>query len=195
MLCPICHDIGSPTDPLCNNCQTHQHILGTSPVPVRILAFFTRAEPLRDALHHYKNINHPQHNAAQRALHAHLENTWPTHHEAIVVVPSTKHAHTTNPLSELVARHHPNLIAPNPLAASAPAPERQRIANPTLFTVTRTVKGQSLTLVEDAYVTGATAQSAAHALTQAGATVTNITAIGRRINPAHTPDHPHHTTT
>jgi len=61
--------------------------------------------------------------------------------------------------------------------------------------VTRTVKGQSLTLVEDAYVTGATAQSAAHALTQAGATVTNITAIGRRINPAHTPGHPHHTTT
>ena len=91
-----------------------------------------------------------------------------------VPVPSTRTTH--NHLADLIS-----LTGRAPRHLLTARKERnRRNADPELFATTRAVTGPVL-LIEDCYVTGATAQSAAHTLTNAGATALMIVAIGRRL--------------
>ena len=56
-------------------------------------------------------------------------------------------------------------------------------ANDDGFESVRDVRGERVLLVDDTFTTGATAQSAASALGNAGATVVGIVAVGRVIKP------------
>ena len=187
-LCPICKDSATVGAVLCHSCPQHQSALRRSLTPVYPLAFFSRTDPLRDYLHHYKDDTHPDQLEATHALDEHIATTWPNLDLPIVVVPSTKTDCTH--LAELINNHFQ--IAPLfSLRATQHAPERPRVARPTLFTITGTPPSGPVLLVDDAYVTGSTAQSAAHTLTSKGVDIAAIVALGRRINPEHAPNHPH----
>jgi hypothetical protein len=67
---------------------------------------------------------------------------------------------------------------------SAGLEAQHRVYDPQLFTIyAPRVQGRRFLLLEDVYVSGARAQSAATALRSAGAEVAGILALGRRVNP------------
>ena len=189
-LCPICHDQSDTHTPLCHNCISHTHQLGRTPTPVTALSIFHRSHPLRDPLHHYKDPDAPDFHTSRHTLTALLASTIPallsTGH-TLTTVPSTKrHNHLHD-----IATH----AGLNPHQTLTPAAASQRTAAPTLFTVKQDTPNAPVVILEDAYVTGSTAQSAAHTLQAAGIHVAKIIAIGRRINPEHLPNHPAYLTT
>jgi orotate phosphoribosyltransferase len=56
------------------------------------------------------------------------------------------------------------------------------------FDVAENVTGKKLLLLDDVYTTGSRSQSAASALTAAGANIVGIMVIGRRVNPDYSED-------
>lgn len=186
-ICRLCHDSLSGHHSLCHNCLSHRDRLGHLPVPVLALSLFDRQHPLRDALHAYKDETSPDFIPSQQALTVRLAQQLkpliPTG-VTLTTVPSTRrhnHLHDVATSAGL-----------NPIHTLQPRyPRAERIADPNQFrTITGLTESPPLLVLEDAYVTGSTAQSAAHALIEAGATVTGIAAIGRRINPQYAPEHP-----
>lgn len=184
-LCPICCDTTGAIGTPCHNCLSHTAKLNHAPAGVIPLTIFNRAHPLRDLLHNYKDPNHPDFHTARQTLINKLATEVPLFPTGITLttVPSTTRTNHLHTIAQAAGLHPEHTLTVNHTRS-------ERIATPTLFTAQRTLHGKRIAVLEDTYVTGATAQSAAHALRHAGAKVIAIIAIGRRINPQHAPGHP-----
>lgn len=191
-VCGICRDSKTPATKQCDNCSNNTGILGTSSVPVRALTLYTRTCPIRDVLTGYKNplCEQQQSHEAEiadllRRLLGRLrtQRRW----DAICVVPSSN-ADRVHPMHVIVhdaIDHRGLLISP---LRRGPAPIGHGRPHPDGYTATVRLDGRRVLIVDDVYTTGARSQSAAHALVRAGATITTIAVIGRRINPDATPE-------
>lgn len=179
----------------CGPCRTAALLLG--PLRADATAFCALApvggELARDLLA-YK---HPHVPAAARAaaagrLAARLRD-WLAAHEAtlaaaagaprfdrLTTVPSTL-GRRTHPLPAVAGGRAVALLVPAPSAAAP------RGFSPARYRVVAPVRGRSVLVVEDAWVTGAHAQSAAAALKRAGARAVAVLALGRWLNPAYPP--------
>ena len=113
----------------------------------------------------------------------------------VAVVPSKKGRTTyeTQPLRRALAT-----VAPmrdrlrEVLRCARPVTERLREYRPEIFEAANDVRGHRIVLVEDTWISGATALSAAGALLDAGAESVVITPIGREMKPAfHGEEHPY----
>jgi hypothetical protein len=104
--------------------------------------------------------------------------------DAAVVVPPKGMRDMPHPLQRaleaLPARSLPPIESPLVLGD---ARIDRRAPHPDGFTAIERLDGRSFLVLDDVYTTGATAQSAAHALRAAGASVTAILVVGRRLNP------------
>jgi hypothetical protein len=103
--------------------------------------------------------------------------------EGITVVPSSGARAGTHPLLETLRMITPwdeKLIE---TMRKGPAQVGHTIADDAGFEVTRNVAGQSLLLVDDTLTSGARLQSAASALSLAGADVVAAVVVGRVMNP------------
>ena len=99
----------------------------------------------------------------------------------LAVVPSGQGRPGPHPLLRLLA---PLLVlAPAPLAIR-PGEPLGRSLNPARFRASPSVAGQSVLLVDDTWVSGASAQSAVVALRLAGARQVAVVVLGRHIDPA-----------
>jgi hypothetical protein len=99
----------------------------------------------------------------------------------LAVVPSGQGRPGPHPLAGLLA---PLLaLAPAPLAIR-PDETLGRSLNPARFRASPSVAGQSVLLVDDTWVSGSSAQSAAVALRLAGARQVAVVVLGRHVDPA-----------
>jgi hypothetical protein len=99
----------------------------------------------------------------------------------LAVVPSGQGRPGPHPLAGLLA---PLLaLAPAPLAIR-PGELLGRSLNPDRFRASPSVAGQSVLLVDDTWVSGSSAQSAAVALRRAGARSVAVVVLGRHVDPA-----------
>jgi hypothetical protein len=95
----------------------------------------------------------------------------------LAVVPSGQGRPGRHPLLRLLA------LAPAPLAIR-PGEPLGRSLNPARFRASPSVAGQSVLLVDDTWVSGASAQSAVVALRRAGAGPVAVVVLGRHVDPA-----------
>jgi hypothetical protein len=109
--------------------------------------------------------------------------------DAAVVVPGKGDRPPPHPLlsalQDLPATSLPPL---EDLLALGEGPISRRAPSPAGYKVTGNVAGRSIVVIDDVYTTGATAQSAAHALRNAGASVPAIVVVGRRLNREYRPE-------
>lgn len=182
--CPLCHDGMEAESIFCHNCIRHQERLEHGPCPLLILSVFNRSHPLRDVLHDYKDDTSTEQIHAQQALTVRLAQKLtpllPTG-TTLTTVPPTSGRH--NYLHDVATTAGLNPVH----TLESNYPRHERIADPHQFRAINTDIEDRVMLLEDAYVTGATAQSAANTLRAAGCNVLGIVAIGRRINPEHLP--------
>ena len=135
--------------------------------------------------------------------------------DVATTVPSSVAAHDRNhPLRVIVGervartapRHERLLTVPERDAGARPArarpadaspagappararPPRARVVDHRRFLATRALHGEHVLLIDDTWVTGATAQSAAGALKQAGAATVAVLVIGRHMHAEHARD-------
>lgn len=155
------------------------------------------------ALQTYKTAQFREHGATLGAL----THRWLSEHETdirlllggpasyVTVVPSKKAAiaYENQPLRRALS-----LIAPlasrlrNVLRCTKPMSERLTTYSPQNFEAVDDVAGDRIVLVEDTWIRGATALSAAGALLSAGAASVVITPIARDVKPSfHGEDHPY----
>lgn len=192
-VCPICLDWADAT-PMCTKCNLAQTILGEPPAPVVPITLYLKPSPMRDRLTYYKDPRGPEDGMLPVEVAALVETFYSAHGrelearhgrpDAVVVVPPKGTRAMPHPLQRaleaLPARSLPRIELPLVLGT---ATIDRRAPHPEGFTAIERLDGRSFLVLDDVYTTGATAQSAAHALRAAGATVTAIFVVGRRLNP------------
>jgi hypothetical protein len=102
--------------------------------------------------------------------------------DQVAVVPSGQGRPGPHPLREIVASCMP--LPEARLSAPAAVPARGREITVGWPRVASDVAGQAVLIVDDTWVSGGTAQSAAVALKLAGANRTAIVVLGRHVDPA-----------
>jgi hypothetical protein len=191
--CPICCDwLDQPNT--CAKCQHAAKLLGDDLTPVVPISLYVRPSTMRDRLTFYKDRRGGKDAQFATEVAALMDRFFLEHGvelqrrygpiEASVVVPTRFRELSDHPLAAALDRLP---------AASVPPRERvlqlgsgkidRRTPDPNGFVADGSVLGRSFVVLDDVYTTGATAQSAAHALRAAGATVPAIVVIGRRLNP------------
>ncbi len=191
-LCICCLDIALHGDSLCTNCSNWREILGAPPIGVTSMCLYNRQSPIRELLVGYKDPTNPQRKHQTTTLinllytwigtSTPLDRTLPDGVDGCVVVPSTKRRRSY--LGEALSKRPlPRYGQSLDVLQATPHQPEQRLASTTRFTTTQQLTNKRLVLIDDVYTTGATAQSAAHTLQAAGADVTSIIVVGRRINP------------
>lgn len=178
LFCPTCHD-HTPTGSECENCRRHRYTLDVDKLaPVTALNCHHRTHPIRNDLHNYKRSNPRGRYLALGRLASLIGPALDTYHQLgalIVPVPSTRRPRHV-PVADIIsaAGHTPFLL----LAATRAHPNRT--AAPDLFTSSATIPNRPIVVVDDCYVTGSTAQAAAHTLKAARCPHVVILTIGRR---------------
>lgn len=192
-VCPTCMDWADAT-PMCTKCSSAQAILGEPPSPVVPISLYFKPSPMRDRLTYYKDPRGSEDAALPVEVAAIVETFYSAHGgelaarygrpDAAVVVPPKGMHEMPHPLQRaleaLPARSLPPIESPLVLGG---ARIDRRAPHPKGFVAIDRLGGRSFLVMDDVYTTGATAQSAAHALRAAGATVTAILVVGRRLNP------------
>lgn len=191
--CRICCDWGDQL-PLCSKCVDAEKILGIRLTPVIPITLYVKPSAMRDRLTYYKEPRDPSDRVLAVEVAAIAERFFAEHGseltrrygdaDAAVVVPSKNRLIPRHPflvaLDNLPVR---SLPPREPILTIGPGPIGRRKPNPRGFVADPSVERRSILVIDDVYTTGATAQSAAHALRAAGATVPAIVVVGRRLNP------------
>ena len=191
-VCAVCRGPAGPGYARCFQCAQHdllgRGLLADTVVPV---SYAVKGTPLAASLWRYKSWRSPD--PAARAcllalllafLHDHGRCVW--RHAGmpapgrLAVVPTGCGRPGPHPLLALAA---PYLRLPVTGLAVRPG-EQGRDPNPDRFIAERTGPGASVLLLDDSWVSGASAQSAAAALKRAGARHVAVVILGRHVDPA-----------
>ena len=193
-VCATCCDWAADP-PTCEKCRDAIDVLGTPLARVIPITLYEKPSPMRDRLTFYKSPR-----GAEDALYATevasmFERFFQEHgselarrhgpFDASVVVPSKAESGENHPL-EIALGRLPALSVPKRehlLKRGAGEIGRRRTSRDG-FLASSSADGMRVLLLDDVYTTGATAQSAAHALTIAGAIVPAVVVAGRRLNPS-----------
>jgi hypothetical protein len=174
---------------MCKSCHEVSMILGRPPVPVTPVAVVSRPSPLYRALRQYKSGERTVAARQQARLGALLETFFGRHRRCIapdgldlaVVVPSGQGGRPPpHPLACVVAatRTLPPLLD---ALGSGEVPITHRRPSLRGYRVWVDVSGARVLLVDDVYTSGAHLQSAAAALTEAGAGEVRALVLGRYV--------------
>lgn len=190
-VCPVCQSWRDPAYVRCATCHTAYHSLGQLE-GVTAVSLCTRPSNLRDWLTCYKQTGHESCRASRDALSTMLagylavqvgpmQERW-GEWDVLTVVPSTGGS-VDHPLSDLIANCGADTRAPiRTLLRRTGVPLTRRDFTPDAY-VADDIEGLRVLVVDDVYVTGTRAQSAAAALRLGGAVPVRILVLGRRINP------------
>lgn len=211
-ICPHCFAFHDPDYPQCHECRGPKVQAIDVFVPI---SYALTGEQLYHALYNYKNAQLGE--AAQQQLWANLTSVFwrfiATHERCIAraagvdafdlvcVVPSkdpttiprrfglqTIAGTTKVTAADGLATHGPlNARYESLLDARSLVDPSTRHFDPNRFEAVRPLTGMRVLLVEDTWVTGGTARSAAYALKDAGASVVACVTIGRRLQPGWPP--------
>ena len=189
-ICAVCHAWVTPGRPLCPACAC---VLSQVSRPCRRVLPVTMCggrSPLHRCLRAYKDDAEPEARSGgaivvaallARFLHDHTSCVAGDHGDwdFVTTVPSSESRPGRHPLERavelvpwLASRHRPAL-APGPAALG------HRVAGDGGFRVVAPVEGRRMVVVDDVLATGARAQSAASALSMAGATVVAVVPLAR----------------
>jgi hypothetical protein len=196
--CPICSDIEGEDERLCFKCRMGADVLGAPLTPVVPITLYVKPSALRELLTRYKDEAHPESKALAIEVAAILDRFFLEHGaelarrygeaDAATVVPTKWREPGEHPLSTaldlLPAQHLPPRES---VLRLGPGKVDRRTPDPQGFIADESVRSRAILVLDDVYTTGATAQSAAHALRAAGAHVPAIVVIGRRLNPGVVP--------
>jgi predicted amidophosphoribosyltransferase len=188
-ICTVCHGVPNPG---WSNCYSCDQSMGQVSRPLRRIvpiAIFAPRDQLDTLLASYKNSSNPAVQARGRAriaalftrfLDAHDECISSDGWNVIAPVPSTRQRPGTHPLRSALALAPRYRAQVNDLLAGGTARTGHNQAHDDGFRVTRDVQGLRVLLADDMFTSGARMQSAASALTLAGATVVAGVVVGRR---------------
>ena len=190
--CEVCRGPVRPGYARCYQCERHDllghGLLADAVVPV---SYAIRGTALADALWRYKSRSAPAAPASARVLalllaflHDHGPCVWrytaTSRPGRLAVVPTGSGRPGPHPLLGLVSPY----LRP-PVCPLAIRPGRQgRDLDLDRFQAAQVPAGASVLLLDDTWVSGASAQSAAAALKLAGARHVTIVVLGRHVNPA-----------
>jgi predicted amidophosphoribosyltransferase len=184
--CPACHSWTSEAGSKCPTCVEALTVLPRL-APMLPITLFAKPSPMRDALTEYKCAGGArQVDALAGMLAAFLDQhgTSLVHYfgsewDIVVPVPSTQ-GRSGNAVAQVLAGagvHASHRLRPTG------TPGQHRRYDLSLFVAAPAASAGRVLLVEDAYVSGARAQTAAATLRAAGTGVAGILALGRRVNP------------
>jgi hypothetical protein len=191
--CVVCRGPAGPGYARCFQCRTHeQDAPGMLADAVVAVSYAVKGSRHAAGLWLYKS-DMAGASAARASLQAlllvflrdHARCVW--RHAAmppptrVAMVPSGQGRPGAHPLLSLFS---PYLVLPRLVVAVRPGEPPGRVLNPRRFTVGRGAAGESVLLLDDTWVSGASAQSAVVALRMAGARHVAVVVLGRHVNPA-----------
>lgn len=184
--CPTCH---SWTDESGSACPTCTNAAGTlsSLTPVLPITLFAKPSKVRDALTEYKRMNAAHESEALAAMLSSfmsqyepaVANYFGSDWDVAVPIPSTRRRSGLG-VGDVMASA--GMTVCHGLRSTG-VPGQHRRYDLGLFMVEPTLPLGRVLLLEDAYVSGARAQTAAATLGAAGISVIGILTLGRRVNP------------
>jgi hypothetical protein len=199
--CVRCHGPTRPGRPECYCCSVVGAALGEgagSGSPVVALRLCRPGDPLHGALRRYKDAPAASSRRHYRAVLASLLRGFVLRHgaclrelgggwQALAVVPSSRRGAPGGPgvrPFEAVAGAVPELaVLPRLRLRRGPEPTGHLAPSPLAFEVEGPGAGGPVLLLDDTWVTGARARSAAGALERAGVPVAGIVVVGRAVDP------------
>lgn len=188
-ICSVCHGVPGPGFPTCFSCSES---MGQVSWPLRCItpiAIFTPRDQLDTLLSSYKNSSSPPVRARGRARIAALFARFLDNHgaclapggwDAITYVPSTQQRPGVHPLRAALEMAPVYKEWVEDLLTGGSASIAHNRADDDGFRVIGDADGRRILLADDMFTSGARMQSAASALTLAGATVVAGVVIGRR---------------
>lgn len=192
-MCSICCDwTADPT--ICGKCRSAAEALGTALSPVVPISLYVKPSAMRDRLTYYKDPRDAQDDHFRTEIAALFARFFMEHEaelasrygnwDVATVVPTKSRGAGPHPLEVALSRIPPAFLPAREilLILGLEAIDRRRPA-PAGFAAEPSVAGRRVLVLDDVYTTGATAQSAVHALTSAGAVVPAVVVAGRRLNP------------
>jgi predicted amidophosphoribosyltransferase len=192
-VCPRCRGWRPLRHEKCWNCAQVESRLTRPCFKVIPISLYRKPSQLRDWVKYYKRGHEQYHPEFEGMLAAILGRFLLQHGRAlsymvggfddIAVVPSTtrRNPHPLTRLGEQLP--HPHGSRFRQLLTRASAPVGHNVMSDEAFRALPYATGRRLLLLDDVYTSGATAQSAASTLQLAGAKVTAILVLARRINP------------
>ncbi len=188
-VCTVCRSWTAAEQESCHNCTAIEGTLGQV-LPVDVTSLYCKPSPMRDWLTLYKPNEEALRPEFGTRLAEMLDQRLATASsdwqrlDLALVVPSTSRPppHPLEAVVRPVIVKRLGITLTRRLARGSGELGHNRPSR-TAFTVSGTVRGLRILLVDDVYTTGARAQSAAFALMQAGAAAVHILVLGRRINP------------
>ncbi len=190
-VCRACRNLIAERYTVCFPCASLPQHLDA----IAVVSYSVAGGPWDRLLRAYKDRSHPHRAQASEALAARLRTFLESHEPAlartttadafdvVTAVPPTSRARDTEGALRRVAEAaspargvHRRALVP----AGAVAPPH--VFSAECFRPTQRLDGRSVLLVEDTWVTGARAQSAAYALRQAGADTITSVVLGRYLN-------------
>lgn len=197
-VCPICRGHRDEMLSLCDSCDVCQAGLG-SLRPVVPMSLYAKPSAMRDRLRGYKDSDDAStRRRLSRDVAALVERFFIERGESlrnsfgswdvVCVVPSTERE-PPHPLVLALSGHEAGSFGPiEELLRRGTGETGHRKPHRNAFEPTKNVDGRRVLLLDDVFTTGARSQSAAHALVEAGATVSAIVVVARRINPDWCPE-------
>ena len=197
-VCPVCRGQRDDTARLCESCTLCEAQLSYLH-PVMPMSLYAKPSPMRDRLRHYKDSdNTAERERLGREVAALVERFFVAHSDylesrfgvwdAACIVPSTERE-PPHPLERALVHHSARACGRlETLLRRGSAEIAHRRPNRHAFEPVGRVAGRRVLLLDDVLTTGARCQSAATALTAAGADVVLIVVVARRVNPDWRPE-------
>jgi predicted amidophosphoribosyltransferase len=195
-VCDICHGAPNPGWTRCRSCtQTMRQVTHPTHLVVPISLYEVPGQ-LHHVLRKYKDGYTEEIRAQLRPRVAsllwrflsthgeHITEAAGSNWDLITSVPSSGQRDGQHPLERAIALVRPLAEQHEVLLERGPGALNHNQASDDGYTVIRNVEGENILVVDDTFTSGARIQSAASALSLAGANVVAAVPIGRVINPA-----------
>jgi len=191
-VCPMCRSWRAESFDLCNNCAQAIDDLSAPCQFVIPISLYAKPSPMRDRLTFYKDPVEADHARFPDEVAAILDRFFFEHGDRLrvrtggwdrtCVVPSASRL-PPHPLETALAAFRASFVqVPDVLLTRHVGEVGHRKLSDDAFRPTSDIRGSRLLILDDVYTTGARCQSAASALTLAGAEVVGIVVVARRVN-------------
>jgi len=197
-VCPVCRGQRDDTMRICESCALCESQLSNLH-PVVPISLYAKPSPMRDRVRYYKDSDDlAERWRLGREVAALVERFFVEHRDylegrfdrwdAACIVPSAERE-APHPLERALIDHTAGACGRlETLLRRGTGEIGHRRANHQAFEPVGRVQGRRVLLLDDVLTTGARCQSAARALTTAGADVVLIVVVARRINPDWRPE-------